>query len=145
MTQADIKPEAPQDSTPDENPALAGVSPEFAAESDYDLSDLPEFLSFAGTLPSARFSVKKQLADVQKLAPKSLTEGGTPSDEEALAHMDEIEQMFIKIEELILSRAQDRDAMTKWLCEQEDGEQALMAAFGRLAEQLGNLSPCMSR
>ena len=138
--QSDLATSIPEDAITDPAPALETVSPEFgkAEEPDIDLSDLPEFRSLQGSLPSARFRVKRQLADVQKVIPKAWLEGETPDEQETIENLGEMEELFVMVENLVLDRAKDREAMAAWLCAQEEGESALMAAFGVLAEQLGN-------
>ena len=130
-----------EDAITDDQPVLASVDPVFetAPEAeDIDLSDLPDFLPLQGQLPSARFHVKRQLADVQDSLPDEWLEGKAPTGAEALKHLAAMDEMFMKVEALVLERAADREAMTDWLCKQENGEAALMAAFGKLSESLGN-------
>lgn len=138
--QTDAPVGVPEDAITDPKPALEGVSPEFGKTEipDVDVSDLPEFRSLQGTLPSARFHVHRKLAEVQKAVPKAWVEGETPDEQEVIDNIEELERMLVMMENLVLERAKDRDAMEKWLCDQEDGLNAVMAAFNVLAEKLGN-------
>ncbi|RAV34257.1 hypothetical protein [Corynebacterium heidelbergense] len=142
-TATDYAPQAPVDATPDETPALASVGPEYAAtspggeRSTVNLDGLPAFRSMQGTLPSARFHVKRQMMEIQALMPESWKDGDV-SEEDVLADVDKVDELFSKAEAMLLDRAKDRAEMERWLCAQENGEQALMDAFSVMAEQLGN-------
>lgn len=134
-------PAAPDGAAADASPALAGVIPEQTPDEvteGVDMSTLPEFRSEKGQLPSARIHMKAQLAGIQKAVPESWRDGATVTEDDALNDLGALEDLFVKIEGLVLERAKDRDEMSAWLCAQDNGEGALMAAFGRLSEQLGN-------
>lgn len=134
-------PTAPEGTAADESPALAGVIPEQTPEEatdGVDMDSMPEFKSEKGQLPSARIHMKAQLAAIQKSVPESWQDGEAVNEEDALNDLGALEGLFVKIEDLVLERAADRDEMAAWLCDQDNGEGALMAAFGRLSEQLGN-------
>lgn len=129
----------------DTTPALAGVMVEQTTVEEtegVDIESMPGFRSLKGQLPAARFLVKAQLAELDKAIPDALRkqaeDGGEVDNAAALDAIDDIASMFQKMEDLVLDRAEDREAMTAWLCEQDNGEGALMAAFSAVSETLGN-------
>lgn len=129
----------PQDVAADDRPALSGVLPEQTSDTPVtgvDVESMPEFRSLKGQLPAARFHVKAQLADLSKAIPESMKDGGSGDD--VLENIADVDIMIQKMQDLVLDRADDRAAMTAWLCEQENAENALMVAFGKLSENLGN-------
>ncbi len=128
----------PEGALVDEMPALSGLVPEQTAESvdeGVDAASMPAFRSLRGQLPAARFHVKAQLAALEKMVPEGMKGA---SEDMVLDKLPEVDRMFQAMQDLVLDRAADREAMTAWLCEQENGEGALLAAFGKLSESLGN-------
>ena len=138
--QLSVNPDTPpQDAAADDAPALAGVLPEQTVEASsegVDLESMPPFRSLKGQLPATRFHVKAQLAELSKSIPENMKSGAT--EDEVLDNIGDVDVMIQKMQDLVLDRAEDRAAMTAWLCEQENGENALMVAFGKLSESLGN-------
>lgn len=135
-------PEAPTGAVTDDTPALAGILPEQTPDENFDgvdLTTMPGFRSLQGQLPAARFLVKVRLAELEKMIPNALRDtDGTPDESQVLDSITEVGQMFQQIQDLVLDLAADRDAMTEWLVAQKEGENALMAAFGKLSDDLGN-------
>ncbi|WP_018297169.1 hypothetical protein [Corynebacterium lubricantis] len=127
----------------DQEPALAEVANEFdAAEESYDLSTMPALKGMNHLLPSARFAFKRKVLDVAAMLPEDWQDGEINISEEDLlkdgSTFQKLEDLIIAAEDIVLDQAEDREAMTKWLIAQEDGESAVMAAFGRVAERMGN-------
>lgn len=131
--------EPPAGAKTDDAPALAGVLPEQSEEHPgVDMSTLPEFASLAGQMPSARFHVKRQLADIAASMPEGMIDGEEQDQASMLGSMDKLDEAVTAMENLVLERAVDREAMVAWLTSQDAAEDALFAAFGVLSEQLGN-------
>mgnify|MGYP005984660707 CR=1 FL=1 len=135
-------PTAPDGAVVDDSPALDGVLPEQTVTDEddgVDRSTMPEFRSLKGQLPAARFHVKRQLAELEKILPEALKNAdGDMPEEQVVDSIGEIDEMFQKIQDLVLDRAADREAMTAWLIAQESGENSPMAAFSKMSDDLGN-------
>ncbi|MBC3186365.1 hypothetical protein H7347_07230 [Corynebacterium sp. zg-331] len=131
-----------QEAITDAAPALAGVGPEFlpaeAAEG-VDVESMPPLKELSRLLPSKRTKIKAQVASIAQRAQgvDALRVEGV--DESVLLnHLGEVADMIEAAETFVLDMAQDRDAMEAWLIEQEQGESAVMLAFSKASEALGN-------
>lgn len=146
MSKVVENPEAPrdveQDAITDPAPALAGVSPEFLpaeATEGVDVESMPPLKDLARLLPSKRTKIKAQAATIAQHAQgvDALSADGADGSV-LLDHLGEVADLIEAAEAFVLDMAQDRDAMEAWLIEQEQGESAVMLAFSKAAEALGN-------
>lgn len=145
---------APEDVAPaaDSQPALAGVAPQFAGQ-DQDVEGvnadtMPEFRDMRRMLPAQRLAATMALGKVAATLPASLRDvagedGSVDLSAADLASitpedMDGLANLFQVIQDIILDNAKDRQAMEDWLMDQEDPLQAVMVAFSRYQEALGN-------
>ncbi|MDK8450993.1 hypothetical protein [Corynebacterium mastitidis] len=131
-----------KDATPDKSPALAGVSAEFLpaeATEGVDVESMPPLKDLARLLPSKRTKIKAQAATIAQHAQGVDALSTDGADESVLLdHLGEVADLIEVAEAFVLDMAQDRDAMEAWLIEQEQGESAVMIAFSKAAEALGN-------
>ena len=131
----------------DPSPALAGLAPQLGGGEDtdgVDLSTLPPFVDMSRMLPAELVRSTMSMSKLGLSLPKHLREQGdvaagkldldtmTPED------MDAIADMFATCQDLVLSHAQDREAMTEWLLAQDNSLAAVMVAFTELRARLGN-------
>lgn len=139
---ADNEPEA----VVDDRPALEGVGPEYgSADTEpegVDMTTLPEFKDMRRMLPSARLKVQMNTAKVATALPSHLkdanTDGGIDFDNMTADDLDALTNVIATVETTVLDNAADRDAMTDWLLAQSEPLNAVMAAFSKFTDRLGN-------
>ena len=142
-------PEAPADTSEavvDPNPALAGVGPQYeAADAEVegvDMATIPAFRDMHRLLPSERLKIQMSTAKAATALPKHLKdgdeEGGLEFDSMTADDIDALTNVISTVEEIVLDNAADRGEMTEWLVTQEEPLNAVMAAFTRFTERLGN-------
>ena len=133
------------DTTPakDDTEALSSVGPEFDTnDSNVDTESFPGFKALKRMLPADRMNLQLQLAKIAAGLPKSLKDGDdstnldfsdlTPQD------MDSLAGMFTQMQNLVLSASTDEQKMGDWLTDQPEPMEALLYAFGKYQETLGN-------
>lgn len=126
----------------DEAPVLAGVAPEFLPaelSEGVDLESMPPLKDMNGLLPSKRTRIKAKAGKIGKQAEglKSLGAEGV-SDEDLLDDLDAVADLMESAEGFVLDMAQNSEDMTAWLIAQDNPEAAVMSAFTKAAEALGN-------
>jgi len=130
----------------DETPALASVAPQFDSQDGVDLSTLPAFKDTRRMLPADRLRAQADMAKLAVSVPdkfRQAAEDGTVTMDLDLsdltgADLDAIADMVSTAQDVVLGAAEDREAMTTWLVDQESPVEAVMAAFTRYQETLGN-------
>lgn len=131
-----------KDAVTDSTPALAGVAPEFLpaeATEGVDIESMPPLKELARLLPSKRTKIKAQAALIAQHAQTVDELSADGADEDVLIdNLGEVAALIEVAEGFVLDMAQDRDAMEAWLIAQEQGESAVMVAFSKAAEALGN-------
>lgn len=125
----------PESAVVDESPELASVSPEFSTG---EFEDMPAFAPVGKMLPSQRMARNGKLIKLVQAMPESWRGGDVDTERIEDLDADAIVDLFAGIEEIVFDLAADSDAMREWILEQEDPESALMAAFGKASELLGN-------
>lgn len=142
-------PEAPSD-TPeavvDPNPALAGVGPQYgAADAEaegVDMSTIPAFRDMHRLLPSERLKIQMSTAKVATVLPKHLKDGDEAGDLEfdsmTVEDIDALTNVITTVENIVLDNADDRGEMAEWMISQKEPLNAVMAAFTKFTERLGN-------
>ncbi|WP_420100186.1 hypothetical protein [Corynebacterium sp.] len=141
--------EAPEPATPpegaavDPTPVLDGVTPtqaEDTADRGVDMASMPAFRGVNHLLPSARFVMQAQMMNLVKKMPKEWTNGDVePSNiDPADMDFDALSELITGAETFVLDLAADREAMEAWLIAQENGFQAVMDAFTKATDLLGN-------
>lgn len=132
--------EAPQDSKPDETPALADADKVFNG-SDVDLSTMPAIRDIRRMLPSQRMSMFARINDIQKKVPKEMIaedQGKIAEDlQQGESNLDAMTDVFADMEKFIFVMAVSRDEMEQWLLDQDDPMGALPAAFAHISEKVG--------
>lgn len=135
-----------EDTTPvegkDTNPALASAAPQFDTnpEEGVDTGTLPPFQDVKHLLPAERFSLQAGLAKIGAALPDRLKKQDGDIDFSDLQpeDMDAMMDLFKSIQTLVLRNAESRRAMEEWLKAQEQPMNALMFAFSRFQDVLGN-------
>lgn len=130
----------------DGRPALEGMGPQYgAAEAEpegVDMSTLPEFKDLRRMLPSARLKVQMNTAKIATALPAHLknadTSGGLEFDSMTADDLDALTAVIASVEDTVLDNAADREAMTEWLLAQKDPLNAVMSAFTKFTDRLGN-------
>ena len=130
----------------DGRPALEGMGPQYgAAEAEpegVDMSTLPEFKDLRRMLPSARLKVQMNTAKIATALPAHLknadTKGGLEFDSMTADDLDALTAVIASVEDTVLDNAADREAMTEWLLAQKDPLNAVMSAFTKFTDRLGN-------
>lgn len=147
---AETTPPAQDDSAPnavvDDNPALAGVGPQYAAADNepqgVDMSTMPEFKDMRRMLPSQRLKVQMNTAKVATALPSHLKDTdakeGLSFDDMTAEDLDALTNVIANVEAAVLDNAADRDAMAEWLVNQDNSLNAVMAAFSKFTNRLGN-------
>lgn len=139
-------PEATPDAVVDPRPALEGVGAQYSAADaepeGVDMATLPEFKDMRRMLPSARLKVQMKTAKVATALPAHLkdadTSGGLDFDNMTADDLDALTNVIATVEETVLDNAADREAMTEWLVAQDEPLNAVMAAFTKFTDRLGN-------
>lgn len=134
------------DTVVDSSPKLADVGPQYGsadAESEgVDMTTLPEFRDLRRMLPSERLKVQMKTAKVATALPAHLkgtdTSKGEGFDSLTSEDLDALTNVITTVEAVVLDNAADREAMTEWLIAQGDPLNAVMAAFTKFTERLGN-------
>lgn len=135
-----------EDTTPvegkDTDPALATAAPQFDTnpEEGVDTGSLPPFRDVKRLLPADRFNLQAGLAKIGAGLPDRLRKQDGDIDFSGLRpeDMDAMMTLFSSIQTLVLENAADKAAMEEWLKAQEQPMNALMFAFSRFQEILGN-------
>ena len=130
----------------DGRPALEGMGPQYgAAEAEpegVDMTTLPEFKDLRRMLPSARLKVQMNTAKIATALPAHLknadTSGGLEFDSMTADDLDALTAVIASVEDTVLDNAADREAMTNWLLAQKDPLNAVMSAFTKFTDRLGN-------
>jgi hypothetical protein len=130
----------------DARPALEGVGPQFigtdAEPEGVDMTTLPEFKDMRRMLPSARLKVQMNTAKVATALPAHLknadTSAGLDFDTMTADDLDALTNVIAAVEATVLDNAVDREAMTEWLLAQAEPLNAVMAAFTKFTDRLGN-------
>lgn len=130
----------------DPSPALAGVGPQYgsadAEPEGVDMTTLPAFKDLRRMLPSERLKVQMKTAKVATALPAHLkdadTSEGLDFDAMTAEDFDALTNVIATVEEVVLDNAADREAMTEWLVSQDEPLNAVMAAFTKFTERLGN-------
>lgn len=141
--------EAPTDNPEavvDPNPALEGVGAQYAAADaepeGVDMTTLPEFKDMRRMLPSARLKIQMSTAKVAAALPAHLknadTSAGLDFDNMTADDLDALTNVIATVEATVLDNAADREAMTEWLVAQDEPLNAVMAAFTKFTDRLGN-------
>lgn len=139
---ADNAPEA----VVDPRPALEGVGPQYtgtdAEPEGVDMTTLPDFKDMRRMLPSARLKVQLNTAKVATALPAHLkntdTSVGLDFDTMTADDLDALTNVIAAVEATVLDNAADREAMTEWLLAQAEPLNAVMAAFTKFTDRLGN-------
>lgn len=140
------EPEADNTGVVDERPALEGMGPQYGtAEAEpegVDMTTLPEFKDLRRMLPSARLKVQMNTAKIATALPAHLknadTSGGLEFDSMTADDLDALTAVIASVEDTVLDNAADREAMTEWLLAQKDPLNAVMSAFTKFTDRLGN-------
>lgn len=131
----------------DPYPALSGLAPQLGgteATDGVDMSTLPPFVDMSGMLPAQRVRITMSVSKLALSLPKHIREQGDAVDGQLdldsmnPEDMDAIADMFASCQDLVLEHAQDSEAMTEWLLQQDNPLGAVMAAFTQLKDRLGN-------
>lgn len=140
--QAYEAPQPPEGAHVDAVPVLSGVVPEQSAEQEtegVDMASMPELRSMRGMLPSAQFAVQARMLKLVKDMPDEWRDGEGQADLDVKdMDFDALSDLITGAETFVLDLAKDREAMTDWLIAQENGMQAVMGAFTKATELLGN-------
>lgn len=145
-SEAPEAPEAPSEAVVDPRPALEGVGPQYtstdAEPEGVDMTTLPDFKDMRRMLPSARLKVQMNTAKVATALPAHLknadTSAGLDFDNMTADDLDALTNVIAAVEATVLDNAADREAMTEWLLAQADPLNAVMAAFTKFTDRLGN-------
>lgn len=146
---------APEDTSAaavkDQEPVLADVAPQFAdATSDapegVDGDSLPEFKDLRRMLPAQRIKAQADMGKLALTLPdkfRQLADDGEVSMELDLSNLapedlDSVANLVAQAQEIVLGGAKDRQAMEEWLLDQTSPVEAVMYAFSRYQERLGN-------
>ena len=147
--QADPAPQAVTDPAP----ALAGVAPEFGATPEpaadgtlpevdtdgVDVSTFPGLADMRRLMPSVRLKMQMNAAKIATGLPEGLADGtGLNIADLKGDDLDALSNLFDGVENAVLDAATDRAAMANWLLEQRNPFNAVMYAFSRYTESLGN-------
>lgn len=130
----------------DPKPALAGAGPQYgsadAEPEGVDMPTLPAFKDLRRMLPSERLKVQMKTAKVATALPEHLknveSSGGLDFDSLTPDDLDALTNVIAAVEETVLDNAADRGAMAEWLIAQEEPLNAVMAAFTKFTDRLGN-------
>lgn len=136
----------------DPQPALSSVAPQFASQDaepeGVDVDTMPEFRDMRRMLPAQRLAATMAMGKVAATLPASLRDAASEDGTVDLStadlatitpeDMDGLANLFQVIQDTILDNAKDRQSMEDWLLDQEDPLQAVMSAFSRYQEALGN-------
>lgn len=139
-------PEAPSGAVVDPLPALEGVGPQYtstdAEPEGVDMTTMPEFKDMRRMLPSARLKVQMSTAKVATALPAHLknadASAGLEFDNMTADDLDALTNVIAAVEDTVLDNAADREAMTEWLLAQAEPLNAVMAAFTKFTDRLGN-------
>lgn len=134
------------DAVVDDSPALAGVGPQYAAADNepqgVDMATMPEFQDMRRMLPSQRLKVQMNTAKVATALPSHLKDAdakaGLSFDDMTAEDLDALTNVIANVEAAVLDNAADRDAMAEWLINQDNSLNAVMAAFSKFTNRLGN-------
>lgn len=134
------------DGVVDGRPVLEGMGPQYGtAEAEpegVDMTTLPEFKDLRRMLPSARLKVQMNTAKIATALPAHLknadTSGGLEFDSMTADDLDALTAVIASVEDTVLDNAADREAMTEWLLAQKDPLNAVMSAFTKFTDRLGN-------
>ena len=137
---------SPDGTYQDPTPVLGGVVPEAnqpEAPEGVNTATFPALIDLRRVLPAERFQRQADLAKIKDALPEALqeatTNGGTLDPASITSDdLDALATMFTRLQDTVLDAAQDRDAMTEWLIDQEDPMQGVMYGFTRVTETLGN-------
>ena len=130
----------------DDSPVLEGVGPQYAAADNetkgVDLSTLPAFKDMRRILPSERLKIQMNTAKVAAGLPSHLKDAdakkGLSFDDMTAEDLDALTNVIATVEAAVLDNAADREAMTEWLVNQDNPLNAVMAAFTKFTNRLGN-------
>ena len=127
----------------DQSPALAGVAPQFNSQAPegVDTTTLPPFADTSRMLPAQRVTMEMELAKVAAGLPRHIIESDSDSlDIYSMSSddLDAVAYMITRVQDVVISRAQDSDAMEAWLVDQQEPLQAVMYAFSVYQEQVKN-------
>lgn len=139
-------PKAETEAVVDPRPALEGVGPQYtgtdAEPEGVDMTTLPDFKDMRRMLPSARLKVQMNAAKVATALPAHLknadTSAGLDFDTMTADDLDALTDVIATVEATVLDNAADREAMTEWLLAQAEPLNAVMAAFTKFTDRLGN-------
>lgn len=132
------------DTTPakDDHAALSSVGAEFDTnDANVDTESFPGFKALKRMLPADRMNLQLQLAKIAAGLPKSLKDGDDTNldfSELSPADMDSLAGMFTQMQNLVLSASTNEQKMGDWLTDQPEPMEALLYAFGKYQETLGN-------
>lgn len=106
------------------------------------MTTLPDFKDMRRMLPSARLKVQMNAAKVATALPAHLknadTSAGLDFDTMTADDLDALTNVIATVEATVLDNAADREAMTEWLLAQAEPLNAVMAAFTKFTDRLGN-------
>lgn len=134
----------------DPEAVLSPVSPQFEDPADapegVDAASLPSFKDARRMLPADRLRAQAGMAKLAVSVPdkfRQAAEDGSVTLDLDLSDLtgedlDAISEMVTMAQDTVLGAAEDRDAMTEWLVAQESPVEAVMYAFSRYQEALGN-------
>lgn len=138
------QPDQPQvEPVQDPQPVLTGLAPQFGGQEDtdgVDVDTMPPFRPLERMLPAQRVKLQMDMAKIAKALPANMAQGQTDLDMDQLteADLDLLVNLFERIQENVLINARDRKAMETWLMDQTNSMGAIMYAFNRLVDTLGN-------
>lgn len=128
----------------DRNPVLAPVAPQYdpSDAEGVDRETFPALRDFRRMLPAQRLREQANLGAIMDGVPASFRTAvqGGEVDVSTLtgADLDALASTFERVQDVVLTNAEDPEAMTEWLLAQKDSIQAVMYGFMRYQAALGN-------
>lgn len=128
----------------DPAPVLAPVSPDFSTDdlTGVDPDTFPALRDFRRILPAQRLTEQAKLGKLMETIPEQFRDAANGQDVDLSKvtgdDLDALAATFTAIQDIILGAAEDREAMTEWLIDQEDSLQAVLYGFTQYQGSLGN-------
>lgn len=136
----------PDDAVVSPAPELDGVTPQTTQPVDgVDVDSMPALNDLSRALPSERARIQAAMMKVAKTLPKEWVEAGSEGVDRAVANggledldPDTFVSIFDQMEVLVFQVAKDAEAMREWMVSQESVNDALVYAFNRVCQIVGN-------
>lgn len=125
----------PESAVTDETKEVSALAPQL---SEAEFEGMPAFAPVGKMLPSQRMARNAKLIKLVQSMPEQWRGGDMQVDNVADMDADALVALFEGIEQIVFDLAANEDEMREWIMGQDEPETALMAAFSRAAELLGN-------